>query len=675
MSDERVITTVFKADISNFSASTQQLNRYVSQVNSEFKNATASMTRWNDNSEGLRAKLEQLNKVHDAESRKLKDLENQYAEVVRTQGANSKAAQKLATDINNQSAKVKETKKNIDYYAGSLKELEDAGVETTAELKALTKAAQDAAKAQEKELAEAAKKAAEEQGKLTKELEEQKQAAKDLGGGIAKGAAAGIAGIGAACVGAFAGLSSLVDETQELRTQMGQLETSFTSSGHSVEASEKTFSDLFGVLGDSGAATEAALHLSEFAKSEKELEELTNSLTGAYSKFGASLPLENIAEGVSTTLTLNQANAGMVDAIEFAGGSVEDFNAKLQSLDTEEEKRAFILQTLNDSYGEAGEKYKEVNKDVIAANKAQNEYNQAMADIATKAQPAMTSFKTGMVGVLQTVLTKFNEVDIQGLIGKISGAITSLVNTALPPLMTGVTWFIDNANWLVPLLGSIIGLIAGISAGIKIYNGVVALAKTAQLAWNIALNANPIGIVVIAITALVAAFVLLWNKCEGFRNFFIKMWESIKTAGKGAADFIGGIFKGTINTVKGIINGVISLINGAIGAINKISVDIPDWVPKYGGSRIGFNLAKIPLLARGGVVDKATLAMIGESGKEVVMPLEKNTQWIDKLANKINAKGGAPKTYNITNKFEKMETSRHALHKANIETKRILKEV
>lgn len=645
MAEERTITTVFKADISNFSASTQQLNRYVAQVNSEFKNATASMGRWNDNADGLRAKLEQLNKVHDAETRKLKALESQYAEVVRTQGANSRAAQKLATDINNQGAKVKETKKNIDYYADSLKELEDAGAQTVDEL-----------------------------AEINKKLDDQKQAAKDLGGGILQGASVGIAGIGAACVGAFAGLNSIVEETKELRTQMGMLETSFTEAGLGVKASEKTFNDLFSVLGDSGAATEASLHLAQFAKSEEELEELTNSLTGAYSKFGASLPLENIAEGASTTLTLNQANAGMVDAIEFAGGSVEEFNEKLQSLDTEEEKRAFILQTLNESYGEAGKQYKEVNKDVLAANEAQNKYNQAIADIGAKAQPAITSFKTAMVGVLQTVLEKFNEVDIEALIGKISGAITSLVTVALPPLMTGLTWVLDNANWLVPVLGSIVGLVAGISAGIKIYTIAVNTAKVAQMAFNLAMSANPIGLVITAVGLLVTAFVLLWTKCDGFRKFFINMWDGIKKVGSSVADFIGGVFESTMGTVKGVINGVINLINGAIGAINKLKVDIPDWVPQYGGSTFGLNIPKIPKLAQGGVVDRATLAMIGEAGKEAVVPLER-TDWIDKLADKINAQSGSNKTYNITNKFERMETSRHALHKANLETLRLLKEV
>lgn len=645
MAEERTITTVFKADISNFSASTQQLNRYVAQVNAEFKNATASMGRWNDNAEGLRAKIEQLNKLYDAESRKLKTLEAAYAEVVAEQGENSRAAQKLATDINKQSAVVKATKKDLDYYTESLGELERAGVETRAEL-----------------------------DKVNKELEEQKQAAKDLGGSIAKGAAAGIAGIGAACVGALAGLSSLVEETKELRTQMGMLETTFAQQGHSVAAAEKTYGELYSVLGESDQATEAAQHLAQMAKSEAELEEMTNTLTGVYATFGNSLPVEGLAEAMNHSAKLGEVQGSLADALEWSGVNVDDFNEQLAGMNTEEERAAHINATLNGIYGETATKYKEVNKEVIAANEAQNQYNQAMADIAEKAQPAITSFKTAMVGVLQTVLEKFNEVDIEGLIGKISGAITTLVNVALPPLMMGLTWVLDNLNWLVPVLSTVIGLIGAISAGIKIYNAVMKIAKAVQLAWNIVMMANPIGLVIAAIALLAAAFVTLWKKCERFRIFFIKMWEGIKTIGSSVAEFIGGVFERYINTVKGIINGVISLINGAIGAINKLKVDIPDWVPKYGGSTFGLNIPKIPELAEGGVIDKATLAMLGEAGKEVVMPLEHNTQWIDKLAARISERTGSKTvTNNITNNFERMETTQHALHKANLETKRLLR--
>jgi hypothetical protein len=644
--NERTITTVFKADISQFSASTQDLNRYISQVNSEFKNATASMGRWNDNADGLQAKLNQLNGVLDAETKKLEAMESAYNDLVKQGKQNTKEAQNLATAINNQQAKVKETKKNIDFYSDSLKELKDAGVDSKDALE-----------------------------KLNKQNKELKDNAKELGGNILKGAAVGVAGIAAACVGAIKGLSNLVEETKELRTQLGQLETAFAANDLSAKAAEKTYNELYSVLGDSGKATEASMHLAQIAKDEQELETWTNILTGAYARFGDSLPIENIAEGAQTTLTLNQANAGMVDALEFAGLNVDDFNAQLQGLNTEEEKSAFITDTLNEIYGASAEKYKEVNKDVIAANDAQNKYNQAMADIATKAQPAITTFKLAMVEVLQTILAKFEEVDLEGLIGKISNAITTVVNVALPPLMSAITWILDNLNWLAPLLGSVIGLVAGITGAIKLYNTIVTVAKTVQLAWNLALTANPIGIVIVAIGALVAAFVLLWNKCEGFRNFFIGMWEAIKTAAKSAGEFIGGIFESIMNTVRGVINGIIKGINAAIGAINKISVTIPDWVPKFGGKTIGFNLKTIPLLAKGAVVDKPTLAMVGEAGKEAVMPLENNTSWINELANKIGGKlqsQNVVNNYSINNKFEKMETSRLALHKSNLELKKLI---
>lgn len=644
--NEREITTVFRADISNFSANTQQLKRYVEQVNSQFNAATASMGRWNNNTQGLQAKLTQLNGTLEAEEKKLENLQKDYDKIVAQYGANSREAQEFTTKLNNQIATVDQTRSSIKHYEKSLKELQDAGVDTKEEL-----------------------------DELNKKIDDQKEAAKTLGSGILKGASIGIAGIGAACVGALGAVSNLVEETKELRTQMGQLENSFNEAGLSTKGAEKTFNELYGVLGDSGQATEAALHLAQVAKSEEELAEYTNILTGVYSKFGASLPIEGLTEAISVSSTLGTISGTLVDAFEFSGKSIDEHNKHLETLTTAEERNAYIKEELNKIYKETGENYKEVNKDVIAANEAQNQYNQAMADIATKAQPAMTSFKMAMVGVLQTVLEKFNEVDITGLIGKISGAITTVVNVALPPLMTALTWVLDNLNWLAPVLGSVIGLIGGISAGIKIYNGVVAIARTVQMAWNLAMTANPIGIVVIAIAGLVAAFVTLWNKCEGFRNFFIKMWEGIKKIGSDVASFIGGIFESKINTVKGIINGVINLINGAIKGINKLKVDIPDWVPEYGGKTIGFNIPTIPKLAAGGIVDKPTLAIIGEAGREAVMPLENNTQWLDKLADKLSGKiggGNVTNNYTINNKFEKMETSRHAMHKANLELKRIM---
>jgi hypothetical protein len=86
--------------------------------------------------------------------------------------------------------------------------------------------------------------------------------------------------------------------------------------------------------------------------------------------------------------------------------------------------------------------------------------------------------------------------------------------------------------------------------------------------------------------------------------------------------FIGNVFNGIVNVVKAPVNAVIGFINMLIDGLNKIKIDIPDWVPEWGGKTIGFNIAKIPALAKGGYVDQPTTALIGEAGPEVVTPLK-----------------------------------------------------
>ena len=123
-------------------------------------------------------------------------------------------------------------------------------------------------------------------------------------------------------------------------------------------------------------------------------------------------------------------------------------------------------------------------------------------------------------------------------------------------------------------------------------------------------------------------------------SFFTGIWDTIKNifskVGNVIGDAVSGAFKSAVNWVLekavGLINGFISAINFAIGIINKIpGVEIKK-VSKL----------EVPQFAKGGIVDKPTLAVVGEAGKEAVMPLERNTGWIDQLAGKLGDKlGGA----------------------------------
>lgn len=101
-------------------------------------------------------------------------------------------------------------------------------------------------------------------------------------------------------------------------------------------------------------------------------------------------------------------------------------------------------------------------------------------------------------------------------------------------------------------------------------------------------------------------------------------------AWRGVVNIFGGIMDGLGSVIKAPLNGVIWLINQAIQGMNKIKV--PDWVPSWLGGGQGINIPQIPYLARGGIIDSPTLAMVGEAGKEAVVPLENNKGGLRELA-------------------------------------------
>lgn len=131
------------------------------------------------------------------------------------------------------------------------------------------------------------------------------------------------------------------------------------------------------------------------------------------------------------------------------------------------------------------------------------------------------------------------------------------------------------------------------------------------------------------------AFEAVKNAFSTIGSFFSGVWTTVKNifvnAGQMVGSAVGGAFKSAVNavlgTIENVVNGFIGMINGVIGMINKI--------PGVSLGNIGY--VSLPRLARGGIVDSPTVAMIGEAGKEVVMPLE-NTGFLQTMGRIV---GGA----------------------------------
>lgn len=136
------------------------------------------------------------------------------------------------------------------------------------------------------------------------------------------------------------------------------------------------------------------------------------------------------------------------------------------------------------------------------------------------------------------------------------------------------------------------------------------------------------------------------NAIKGVYNVFKGIFTGdMKTVLNGFKQIFKGVFDALWGIAKSPLNLIIKGINSLIKGANKISFDVPDWVPGFGGKKFGFNIPQIPLLAKGGVISQPTQAIIGEAGREAVVPLENNMEWLDiladKLASKIGASGGS----------------------------------
>lgn len=276
---------------------------------------------------------------------------------------------------------------------------------------------------------------------------------------------------------------------------------------------------------------------------------------------------------------------------------------------------------------------------------------------------------TPLIQGATNLINKFAEADpkLQQLILTI-GMIAIVVGPAL--VATGS---------LISSVGTIIGVFGKAATAISNAGGIIGMLT------------SPVGIAVIAIVALLAIGYLLiknwdtikakagevWDwiqgKLQAFDNFLTSVfthdwtenfgvlgevlngffatasavWDSIKQIFSGITNFIAGVFtgewdrawNGVIDIFSGIwngltaiakapLNGMISLVNAAISGLNKISVDIPDWVPIFGGKTFGFDIPKIPYLANGTTDWQGGFAYMNEGGRGELTYLPDGTQVI-----------------------------------------------
>ena len=500
--------------------------------------------------------------------------------------------------------------------------------------------------------------------KNTKEAQEQVKETADKGesgfkkfGEAAKKAGkvvgTGLKAAGAAIAAAATALVALGESTKEYRIAQAKLATAFETAGGSAETAKQTYNELYRVLGEDDVAVEAANHLAKMTTNQKELSEWTNICQGVYATFGDSLPIEGLTEAANETAKVGQLTGSLADALNWAGISEDDFNAKLAACNDEAEREQLIRETLTGLYDEAAATYEKNAAAILAENEAQAKLTDALSKLGAVAIPIMTTLKTIAADILNKI-APFVELIGNGLQGALNGSaeagtlfaeglngildtVINLVNNALPqvlqlitdliPLLIetlaaqlpnilqaiidGVIQIINALTEMLPrivsaimevvpkLINQLIGAIPQIlQAAIQLLMAIVDAIPTIVIGL---INALP-SIIETIINALLEAIPMV---IDASITLLMKIVEAIPTILDALIEnlpkIINTIIDGILDGLPMLLEGAIQLLMAIIQAIPTIISVLVEKIPQIVSTIINTLLKRLPDLIQGAV--------------------------------------------------------------------------
>jgi TP901 family phage tail tape measure protein len=231
----------------------------------------------------------------------------------------------------------------------------------------------------------------------------------------------------------------------------------------------------------------------------------------------------------------------------------------------------------------------------------------------------ITTILQSVMGVIGQLVT-FSQTTVRPII---EGIFSFITQTVVPVILQTITAAAPSIASIISGVGSVVMTVAQI-----IGEAIQFLMPIIQTVITVLMHIGQV--VVPAVLAAIGVFAEGISSAingvktifEGVINFITGVfsgnwrmaWEGVKSIFVGIFDTLGALFKTPINAV-------IALINKAIAGINSLGITIPDWVPLLGGKSFSINIPEIPMLARGGFTNGASIA--GEAGTEAVISFQR----------------------------------------------------
>lgn len=515
MTQQNILGGKWTLDTTDLKAGISEANRLIRVADSEFKAVAASMGQWGNQADGLSAKIKSLTTIVDVQEQKISALKAQHQSIVATSGEHSKAAQELEIRINQETASLNRNKLELEQSKSAYQNVIDKTQET----------------AQKKE-------------ELKKKTEELTASINEMGKkamvALTAAATAAAAALGKLMMdsGKFADdLITLSNKTGISVTQLQELEYAARFVDVSVETMTSSMNKLTRTMGMAQQSLQSG-KLNEQAK--------------AYQRLGV--------EVMNTDGTLRNNKEVFNEVIDVLG-----------KMSNETERDALAMQLFGKSATELNPMIKAGS---VELNRLAQEAHQVGAIVSEEGVSALGAFDDHM----QTL-----NASTQGLMREALAQLAPLINemiVGLKEMMPQIIESIQNFITFVITNGpTIASLIAAIATGLLAWNvvtmiqGLITVVKGWKLATegmtlsqallNIVMAANPIGIIITLIAALVGGLIVLWNTNEDFRKAVTKIFNDI------------------LSTISKVVNNIVTFFTVTIP---ETLSNVADWFKDIGSN-------------------------------------------------------------------------------------------
>ena len=697
----------------------------------------------------IEAQLGQNNFEYQAQKLVVDQLEKEYKDSTKAQDDNAESLRKLRVDMNNAQSDVNKTSREIDNLEKEIKDANDPVKQLGDAFKKAGDEADNASKGGFTVVKGVISNLA------TKAITSAINGLKKLGSALVN--------VGKEAIASYADYEQLVGGVETLFKDSasiveGYANSAYKTAGMSANQYMETVTSfsaslLQGLNNDTKKSAEIAdMAITDMADNANKMGTSMEMVQNAYQGFAKSnfSMLDNLKLGYGGTKT---EMIRLINDSGVLGKTIEDLdNVSLDQI-------FMAIHKIQEEMGITGTTAKEASETISGSTASmKSAWQNLLTGIADENQdmgPLVDAFVESVITAGKNLAPRIKDV-LSGL----GETIAELWNEVVPelaeefpslqPIVDALQWIIDNGPTIVSVLSGIVagimafkvaGAITTLVTGFQTFFTTIQAGQGIMAGLNAVMSANPIGLIAMAVAGLVTAFITLWNTSEGFRNFWIGMWENIKEAFNTAISviseglsnawnnivegftvakdsvvqvwddistwFIGkwdaikeglsnvgtwfsekfteakegvinafktipdwfretfssawqkvkdvfstggkifdGIKDGIAETFKAVVNRIISGMNRIISIpfdkINSLLYTIRNasFLGIQPFRNLGsISIPQIPLLAKGGVLKKGQIGLLEGNGAEAVVPLEQNTKWIDKVANKLREAG------------------------------------